>query len=201
MEIANFVFKPKDPEIAKTVIDAFVNNWLDWAHNGFYYRWLENAELPEGYIYFSVEAESHVEGYAEACWSDAPVLAKDLVNSMFVVLEQEGLFDAPWLNDHEPAMYESDPRSAGIGTDNPKWYSFEDVELHEIVCCLAAPDSRIAVNDPGMANLSQVAHLTHEDQRKHPPPARTALRMQATIPTMISPPNMAHLTHTPKSAG
>jgi hypothetical protein len=155
MEIANFVFKPKDPEIAKTVIDAFVNNWLDWAHNGFYYRWLENAELPEGYIYFSVEAESHVEGYAEACWSDAPVLAKDLVNSMFVVLEQEGLFDAPWLNDHEPAMYESDPRSAGIGTDNPKWYSFEDVALHEILQCLAAPDSRIAAFDCGQVYITE----------------------------------------------
>lgn len=149
MEIANFIFKPRDFEIAKTIIEAFVADWLNWTESGFYYRWLEKTELPEGYIYLSVETDgsSDVTSYHEGCWLDAPVLASHLVDSMFVVLEQEGLFDAPWLNDHEPAMYDSDPRSAGIGTDNPRWYSFEDIELYEVLLCLAVPDSRITSFD------------------------------------------------------
>ena len=62
-------------------------------------------------------------------------------------------------------------------------------------------DSRIAVNDPDMAHLTHMALLTHEEQRKHPPPAHMALLTQVTIPTLTISRSMAHLTQTPKSAG
>ena len=62
-------------------------------------------------------------------------------------------------------------------------------------------DIRIPVNDPDMAHLSHMAHLTHEEQRKHPPPHHMTLLAQETILTLTSSRSVAHLEQIPKSAG
>ena len=143
MELTNFVFKPKNLEIAKMVIEGFVNDWLHWHDHDIYIGWTDR-DLPHGYIKFYAESENPSEYFSECCFSDDPVTSRHLTDYMMIALEQDGFFDAPWLNDDGQRNIEiEDARASGADTDDPKWFSFEDVELSEIVAALSANDSRV----------------------------------------------------------
>ena len=66
---------------------------------------------------------------------------------------------------------------------------------------MAKPTGALTANVTNLPNLIQLAHLTHEALSKKPRLALLTLRTRAPIVLMISPPNMAHLTHAHRSAG
>ena len=148
MRFCNFIFKPKQKEIAKTVLKSFCEQWLGWNDAGLYWGF-DTRDLPEGYIRFYGEADpysgaSDMSNATELCHSDEPVRACDLTNSMFIALDEEGFFDDPKI--HEWMSYEDaqeDERVSGWDSNNPKFYSFFERELAEVVTCLTASSSRI----------------------------------------------------------
>ena len=157
MELTNFVFKPKNLEIAKMVIEAFANEFLGWADNGVYIAWCDR-DMPQGYIKLCAESEGTATDYfSECCFSDEPVTSRHLTEHMMIALDDEGFFDAPWLTDGSQRDLEStDERAFGLETENPKWFSFEDVELSEVVAALSQNDSRI------MSFYSDRVFITHK---------------------------------------
>tara|TARA_R110000824_G_scaffold27426_19_gene93308 strand:- start:1223 stop:1777 length:555 start_codon:yes stop_codon:yes gene_type:complete len=143
MELCNFVFKPNNIEIAKKVLGAFGNNWLNWDQAGCHAEWSDYG-IPDGYIKLSIESESPImDEYSEICYYDNPVTSRDLTEHMMIVLDQAGAFDAPWINDaFEEHEAKDDERIVGWGTKTPKYYCFEEVELSEIIGYLQANNSR-----------------------------------------------------------
>lgn len=142
MELCNFIFKPNNLEIAKKVVRAFGNYWLNWDDSGCWADWSDHR-LPDGYIRLIVDSENaNMDEYTETCYSDAPVTSHDLTGHMMVVLDQAGAFDAPWIDTLDKESAEKDDRVAGYGTDSPKYYCFEDVGLSEIIGYLQANNSR-----------------------------------------------------------
>ena len=82
MRFCNFIFKPKQKEIAEKVLKGFCEEWLGWSDAGLYWGF-DNRELPEGYIKFYGEADpysgaSEMSNATEICHSDEPVRASDL---------------------------------------------------------------------------------------------------------------------------
>ena len=148
MRFCNFIFKPKQKEITEKVLKGFCEGWLGWDGAGLYWGF-DNRELPEGYIKFYGEADpysgaSDMSMANECCHSDEPVRASDLTEHMMITLDEEGFFDDPKI--HEWMSYEDaqeDERVSGWDSNNPKFYSFYERELGEVIMCLAASSSRI----------------------------------------------------------
>ena len=148
MRFCNFIFKPKQKEITKKVVADFCEQWLGWNDAGLYWGF-DNRGLPEGYVRFYGEADpyngaSDMSNATELCHNDEPVRACDLTNSMFIALDEEGFFDDSKI--HEWMSYEDaqeDERVSGWDSKNPKFYSFYERELGEVIMCLAASSSRI----------------------------------------------------------
>ena len=143
MQLCNFVFKPNNIEIAKKVIEAFGDQWLNWDDSCAYAEWSHHG-MKNGYINLTIESEGvNTDEYTETCYHDLPVTSHDLTEHMMIVLDQAGAFDAPWLNErYDKKTAEEDSRVVGYGTDNPKYYCFEDVELSDIIAYLQANNSR-----------------------------------------------------------
>lgn len=144
--LGNFVFKPKNFEISKKVIEGFTDSWLNWDDHGIYinYSTDDDDRIPEGYVSLEIcQDDGNLQYYTESCYSDEPITGYDLTNHMMVVLDQEGFFDASWVNDnYDKDEAAADERIVGFGTDNPKYYSFEDRELSEVISCLQENNTR-----------------------------------------------------------
>jgi hypothetical protein len=126
MEFGNFVFKPKNRELAVKVISHFCNKFLGWEDCG---TWADfspvDKDEPEGYILLAINSESFdAESFTECCYIDEPVDAEDLTEHMFVLLDEEGFFDCP-------------------DEEDGKLYSLEDRELSEVVSALSQNSSRV----------------------------------------------------------
>ena len=143
MELCNYIFKPNNLEISKKVICAFGDQWLDWDGAGCWPEWSDHR-MPAGYIKLSILTENpNLEEYTEMCYSNEPVTSHDLTEHMMVVLDLAGAFDAPWVTaQYSKESAEEDDRVVGYGTDDPKYYCFQDVELADIVGYLQANNSR-----------------------------------------------------------
>jgi len=141
--LGNFVFKPKSLEISKKVIEGFTNEWLEWNDIGVYIEYTD-YRVPKGYINLEIHSEDcNLERFTECCYLDEPVTSADLTSHMMVVLDHDGFFEAHHINDcYSKEQAEEDERIVGFGTDNPKYYSFEDRELSEIIACLQENNSR-----------------------------------------------------------
>ena len=148
MRFCNFIFKPKQKEITEKVLQGFCEEWLGWSAAGLYWGF-DNRNLPEGYVRFYGEADpysgaSDMTMANECCHNDEPVRASDLTSSMFITLDEDGFFDEPdVLSMMSYADAQEDERVSGWDTPNPKFYSFYERELGEVVMCLAANSSRV----------------------------------------------------------
>jgi len=148
MRFCNFVFKPKQKKITEKVLKGFCEEWLGWNDAGLYWGY-DERDCPEGYVRFYGEADPYSGGSDmsmtnECCHSDEPVRASDLTEHMMIALDEEGFFDDPKI--HEWMSYEDaqeDERVSGWDSNNPKFYSFFERELAEVVTCLTANSSRI----------------------------------------------------------
>tara|TARA_R110000824_G_scaffold305010_2_gene492778 strand:- start:2 stop:568 length:567 start_codon:yes stop_codon:yes gene_type:complete len=141
--LATFVFKPRYPvEMTGLILESFTQHWLGWCDSGVHIYWRKDA--PDGYVKFDVETEGGTEYYSETCFREDLVESCDLTDSMFVLLDQAGFFDAEWLNENwDTEEMQEDERVSGLGTETPKFYSFFERELDEVVRHLCEDGSRM----------------------------------------------------------
>ncbi len=139
--LATYVFKPRYPkEMMGMVLESFTQYWLNWCDTGVHLHWRNDA--PDGYVKVDIDVDGHMDQYSETCWSEAPVGSHDLTDSMFVLLDQTGFFDGEWLLE-DPEAWTGDERVSGLGTDKPKFYSFFERELDEVIRHMCEDGSRM----------------------------------------------------------
>ena len=154
--LGTYVFKPKyDISLVRNILETFVDEWLHWRQSGVYFSWhidrtYPDKNVPEGYLKVDVEMdEGSVQDFTEYCWDSHCVTSDDLTRNMFVLLDEEGFFNAEWVNeldsiDDLPSYDEIDVEAiVGYGTKNPKYYGFYERELMEVVAALAEVDTRV----------------------------------------------------------
>jgi hypothetical protein len=141
--LATYVFKPRYPkEMIGLVLESFTQHWLNWCDSGVHLHWRNDA--PEGYIKIDIDIDGHMDQYTETCWREDPVQSHDLTESMFVLLDQTGFFDVSWVDDSQ--LFEDlsdDERVSGLDTDKPKFYSFFERELDEVMRHMCEDGSRM----------------------------------------------------------
>lgn len=129
--LTSYIFKPKHgKELAKIVIEAFCNDFLNYADCGNYLWWRDPAPgsvvpLPEGYVEFHIENDynSDPDSFSESCYLDTEITAQQMADDMYVLLNKDF-----WYPDHE---------NGGL------LFNFEDRELCEVIIALADPNSRV----------------------------------------------------------
>ena len=129
--ITSYIFKPKHgKELAKKVIEAFCNDFLNYEDCGNYLWWRDPVPaspvpLPEGYVEFHIENDynSDPDSFSESCPFDTEITAQQMADDMYVLLNKDF-----WYPDHE---------NGGL------LFSFEDRELCEVIVALADPSSRV----------------------------------------------------------
>ena len=129
--ITSYIFKPKHgKELAKKVIEAFCNDFLNYEDCGNYLWWRDPVPaspvpLPEGYVEFHIENDynSDPDSFSESCHFDTEITAQQMADDMYVLLNKDF-----WYPDHE---------NGGL------LFNFEDRELCEVIVALADPSSRV----------------------------------------------------------
>ena len=129
--LTSYIFKPKHgKELAKKVIEAFCNDFLNYEDCGNYLWWRDPVPgsvvpLPEGYVEFHIENDynSDPDSFSESCHLDTEITAQQMADDMYVLLNKDF-----WYPDHE---------NGGL------LFSFEDRELCEVIVALADPSSRV----------------------------------------------------------
>ena len=129
--ITSYIFKPKHgQELAKKVIEAFCDDFLNYADCGNYLWWRDTNQpysqsLPEGYVEFHIENDysTDPDSFSETCYSDDEITAEQMANDMYVLLNK--------------SFWNRDDENGGL------LFNFEDRELCEVVMALAEPDSRM----------------------------------------------------------
>jgi len=129
--LTSYIFKPKHgKELAKKVIEAFCNDFLNYEDCGNYLWWRDPVPgsvvpLPEGYVEFHIENDysSDPDSFSESCYLDTEITAQQMADDMYVLLNKDF-----WYPDHE---------NGGL------LFSFEDRELCEVIVALADPSSRV----------------------------------------------------------
>ena len=141
MILTSYVFKPKHPDIAAKILQSFVDNWLDWDECGV---WLALQKINDGYVKLTAETENpNLEMFSETCWREDPVEGHHLTNDLMIFLDEEDFFHAPFINTLDPEEAKRDEAVAGYGTESPKYYSFHEEELSNVIFHLAQNNSRI----------------------------------------------------------
>ena len=144
--ITSYIFKPKHgQELAKKVIEAFCNDFLNYADSGNYLWWRDTSRpsyltLPEGYVEFHIENDysTDPDSFSETCYSDDEVTAEQMANDMYVLLNK--------------SFWHPDDENGGL------LFNFEDRELCEVIVALADSNSRVvSFGSDRRAFVSQVS--------------------------------------------
>jgi hypothetical protein len=115
-----WIFHPKyEKEIYYKVIRCFVNDFLEWTHNG--YVWHTDELESEGWIKLTVYPDgSSNEYYTETCWHDEPIASNALTDDMLVLLTEAGVAHHGDCDEDEE--------------EEKEWY-LEDVDLQDVCLC------------------------------------------------------------------
>ena len=148
--LGTYVFKPKhDTKLVKSIIGRITDKWFHFGQCGAYISWSSDLlspdpSIPPGYVKMDLEMdEGSVSDYTEYCYDDSAVTSEELTENMLVLLDQEGFFDALWINECDELPAELAHAVTGHGTDNPKCYTFYEREFMEVLTALAENDSRV----------------------------------------------------------
>tara|TARA_A100001515_G_scaffold11659_5_gene9136 strand:+ start:4396 stop:4947 length:552 start_codon:yes stop_codon:yes gene_type:complete len=127
--LSAYCFKPKHGiEMARKIIEHFCNDFLDYAHEGFYLYWrehdprLKHRTLPEGWVEFYVDTDcGNLEAWSEVCYQEREVEAYDMTEKFFVLLGEDF-----WHEDDDGQLQ----------------YTMYERELFELVIALSEEGSR-----------------------------------------------------------
>ena len=124
---SDWFFYPKyGTDIVEKVVGCFVNDYLSWGHNGYYWSITTIPERP-GWACLSASPDGNTDYYTETCFIDEAISGKDLTDNMLILLTGQG----GCAQEHNP----DDP-------DNNEW-TLEEVCVDEVLMCLSAEGTHI----------------------------------------------------------
>ena len=125
---STYMFKPKyGIEIIKKVLGCFVDDYLNWGHNGYEWSIRKVDSKHEGWLILEAWPE-HPGGeyFSETSFVDEPITNKQLTEDMFVLLTEDG-----------PAFKEE------YGDDGEEGYSLYEVEIIDVIVALSQVGTRV----------------------------------------------------------
>ena len=124
---SSWFFYPKyGTDIVEKVLGCFVNEYLSWEHNGYYWSITQVPNRP-GWLSLSASPDGNTDYYTETCFIDDAISGKDLTDNMLILLTGQG----GCAQEYSP----DDP-------DNNDW-TLEEVCVDEVLMCLSAEGTHI----------------------------------------------------------
>jgi len=124
---SHWFFYPKyGTDIVDKVVGCFVNEYLSWEHNGYYWS-IDKMPNHNGWFRLCASPDGNTDYYTETCFSDEVVSGKDLTENMLILLTGEN----GCATQHDL----DDP-------DNNDW-CLEEVCIDEVLLCLSAEGTHI----------------------------------------------------------
>ena len=124
---SHWFFYPKyGPDIIQKVVSCFVNEYLSWEHNGYYWS-IDMIPNRAGWFRLSVSPDGNTDYYTETCFMEEAISGKDLTENMLVLLTGEN-----------GCAHEYDPGLA----ENTDW-TLEEVCIDEVLSCLSAEGTHV----------------------------------------------------------
>ena len=124
---SDWFFYPKyGTDIVEKVLSCFVDEYLSWAHNGYYWS---ICPIPNraGWFRLSVNPDGNTDYYTETCFTEDAISGKDLTENMLILLTGQG-----------GCAQEYDPNDS----DNDDW-CLEDVCVDGVLTCLSAEGTHV----------------------------------------------------------
>ncbi len=130
---SSWMFYPKYGEdVVKKVLGCFVNEYLNWADNGYDWYLSKCDSKQEGWMKLEVTPEEYTgEYFSETSFNEDPIPASHLVDNMLILLTEGG---------KESPAYKPDYWK---DTDNKDDYTLYETELCDVIACLCKEDTRI----------------------------------------------------------
>ena len=124
---SSWFFYPKyGTDIVEKVLSCFVDDYLSWAHNGYYWSITQPPDRP-GWMHLAASPDGNTDYYTETCFIDDAITGKDLTENMLVLLTGQG----GCAQEYSP----DDP-------DNNDW-TLEEVCVDEVLMCLSAEGTHV----------------------------------------------------------
>jgi len=125
---SDWFFYPKyGPDIIQKVVSCFVNEYLSWYDNGYYWS-MDKMPNHAGWFRLSASPDGNTDFYTETCFDDGPISGKQLTEDMLILLTGE----------NGCAHENCDPEVS----DKTDW-SLEEVDLSEVLRCLSTKGTHI----------------------------------------------------------
>ena len=124
---SSYMFKPKyGIEIIRKVLGCFVNEYLDWHHNGYDWSLRKVDSKHEGWLILEAWPEQPGgEYFSESSFVEEPITNRQLTEDMLVLLTEDG-----------PAFL--------IDEATPEYgYSLYEVDISDILIALAQTGTRV----------------------------------------------------------
>jgi len=123
---SHWFFYPKyGTDIIQKVVSCFVNEYLSWEHNGYYWS-IDKMPNHNGWFRLCASPDGNTDYYTETCFSDEVVSGKDLTENMLILLTGD-----------DGCAQLHDPDIPGNG------WSLEEVCIDEVLMCLSAEGTHI----------------------------------------------------------
>ena len=123
---SHWFFYPKyGTDIVEKVVGCFVNDYLSWGHNGYYWSITSIPNRP-GWLHLSVSPDGNTDYYTETCFIEDAISGLDLTDNMLILLTGE---------DGCAQLY--DPDIPGNG------WCLEGVSVDEVLMCLSAEGTHV----------------------------------------------------------
>ena len=124
---SDWFFYPKyGPDIVRKVVSCFVNEYLSWEHNGYYWS-MDKMPNHDGWFRLSASPDGNTDNYTETCFDDDALTGKQLTDDMLILLTGE--------NGCASEHNSEDP-------DNNDW-TLEEVAIDEVLSCLSTKGTHI----------------------------------------------------------
>ena len=123
---SDWFFYPKyGLDIVQKVVSCFVNEYLSWNHNGYYWN-IDKLPNRDGWFRLSVHPDGNTDYYTETCFTEDAISGKDLTENMLILLTGENGC---------AQLY--DPDIPGNG------WCLEEASVDEVLTCLSAEGTHI----------------------------------------------------------
>ena len=124
---SDWFFYPKyGPDIIQKVVSCFVNEYLSWYDNGYYWS-MDKMPNHAGWFRLSASPDGNTDYYTETCFTEDAISGKDLTDNMLILLTGEN----GCANQYDPD-----------DSDNNDW-TLEEVCIDEVLMCLSAEGTHI----------------------------------------------------------
>jgi len=124
---SDWFFYPKyGTDIVDKVVSCFVNEYLNWNHNGYYWS-IDKMPNRPGWFHLYAHPDGNTDYYTETCFTEDAISGKDLTDNMLILLTGENGCASQYDLD--------DP-------DNNDW-CLEEASVDEVLMCLSAKGTHI----------------------------------------------------------